>query len=61
MSSVLQETLIQCIREKLATLGDGTAMIDGLHGRTVSFRDVLNGIDKTASGLAGRGFGKGDV
>jgi acyl-CoA synthetase (AMP-forming)/AMP-acid ligase II len=40
---------------------DKPALIDGPSGRTLTYSDVTRGIRALASGLAARGFGKGDV
>jgi acyl-CoA synthetase (AMP-forming)/AMP-acid ligase II len=42
-------------------LGDKPALIDGPSGRTISYRQLADGVDRTAAGLARRGFRKGDV
>src|SRR5712691_7812944 len=44
-----------------ARLGDKPALIDGPTGRTLSYRQLADGVRRTAAGLAARGFGKGDV
>jgi acyl-CoA synthetase (AMP-forming)/AMP-acid ligase II len=41
--------------------GDATAMADGISGRTITYRELLDQIRKTAAGLAARGIRKGDV
>ena len=42
-------------------LGDKPAMVDGPSGRTLTYRQLAAGIRRAATGLARRGFGKGDV
>ncbi|OGL14001.1 MAG: AMP-dependent synthetase [Candidatus Rokubacteria bacterium RIFCSPLOWO2_12_FULL_71_22] len=42
-------------------LGDKPAMVDGPSGRTLTYRQLADGIRRAATGLARRGFGKGDV
>jgi acyl-CoA synthetase (AMP-forming)/AMP-acid ligase II len=42
-------------------LGDKPALIDGPTGRTLTYRQLADGVRRTAAGLASRGFGKGDV
>ena len=41
--------------------GDKPAFIDGPSGRTLTYRDWAHGVQRVATGLAARGFGKGDV
>ena len=49
------------VLERAEELGDKPALIDGPSGRTVTYADLAIGIRSFASGLAARGFGKGDV
>src|SRR5215467_9586798 len=44
-----------------ARLGDKPALIDGPTGRTLTYRQLADGVRRTAAGLARRGFRKGDV
>src|ERR1700730_13273939 len=44
-----------------ARLGDKPALIDGPTGRVLTYRQLADGVKRTAAGLAKRGFGKGDV
>src|SRR5262249_51683022 len=44
-----------------ARLGDKPAVIDGPTGRTLTYRQLADGVRRAAGGLAARGFGKGDV
>jgi acyl-CoA synthetase (AMP-forming)/AMP-acid ligase II len=41
--------------------GDKPAFIDGPTGRTLTHRGWAEGVRRVATGLAARGFGKGDV
>ena len=41
--------------------GDKPAFIDGPSGRTLTYRGWADGVRRVATGLAARGFGKGDV
>ena len=41
--------------------GDKPALIDGPGGRTITYGQLAEGVDRVAAGLAARGFGKGDV
>jgi acyl-CoA synthetase (AMP-forming)/AMP-acid ligase II len=47
--------------EHAARLGDKPALIDGPTGRTVSYRQLADAVERVAAGLAARGFAKGDV
>jgi acyl-CoA synthetase (AMP-forming)/AMP-acid ligase II len=47
--------------ERADELGDKPALIDGPTGRTLTYAELVGGIRALASGLAARGFGKGDV
>ncbi len=49
------------VLERAAELGDKAALIDGPSGRTLTYTQVAQGVDRVAAGLAARGFGKGDV
>ena len=42
-------------------LGDKPALIDGPTGRTLTYRQLSEGVRRAAAGLARRGFKKGDV
>jgi acyl-CoA synthetase (AMP-forming)/AMP-acid ligase II len=44
-----------------ARLADKPALIDDITGRTLTFGQLAEAIDRTAAGLAERGFRKGDV
>ena len=44
-----------------ARLGDKPALIDGADGRTLTYRDLADGVDRVAAGLVARGFAPGDV
>jgi acyl-CoA synthetase (AMP-forming)/AMP-acid ligase II len=41
--------------------GDAVAMADGMTGRRITYRELMDQIRRTAAGLAARGIGKGDV
>ena len=41
--------------------GDKPALIDGPTGRTLTYAQLANGVDRVAAGLAARGFERGDV
>ena len=42
-------------------LADQPALIDGASGRTLTYGALAAGVERAAGGLAGRGFGRGDV
>ena len=42
-------------------LGDKPALVDGPTGRALSYRQLADGVERVAAGLAARGFGPGDV
>jgi acyl-CoA synthetase (AMP-forming)/AMP-acid ligase II len=44
-----------------ADRGDRPALVDGPTGRTLTYGQVADGVRRLRTGLAGRGFGKGDV
>jgi acyl-CoA synthetase (AMP-forming)/AMP-acid ligase II len=47
--------------EHAARLGDKPALVDGPTGRTLTYRQLAEAVERVAAGLAARGFGKGDV
>jgi len=47
--------------EGASRFGDKPALVDGPTGRTLSYRQLADGVERVAAGLAARGFGKGDV
>src|SRR5436190_13897245 len=49
------------ILEHAQRFGDRPALIDGITGRTLSYDELVATVDRTAAGLAARGFSKGDV
>jgi acyl-CoA synthetase (AMP-forming)/AMP-acid ligase II len=49
------------VLEQAAERGDKPALVDGPSGRTITYAELTNGVRALAAGLAGRGFGKGDV
>ena len=53
----LQDFLFQ----HAANYSDKAALIDGPTGRTLTYGELVAAVRRTAAGLAGRGFGKGDV
>src|SRR5882724_9862760 len=49
------------ILEHASQFGNRPALIDGRTGRTLTYDQLVEAIDRTAAGLHARGFGKGDV
>ena len=47
--------------EHARDLGDKPALVDGPTGRTLTYRQLADGVERVAAGLAARGFGRGDV
>ncbi len=53
--------LTSVVLSKVDALGDKPALIDGPTGRTLTFLQLRQQIDRLVRGLQQRGFGKGDV
>ena len=53
--------LPQYLFEHAANYTEKAALIDGPTGRTVTYGQLVDAVQRTAAGLAARGFGKGDV
>ena len=53
--------LTSVVLRRAAELGDRPALVEGPTGRTLSFNDLANQVKQFSSGLAQRGFKKGDV
>jgi acyl-CoA synthetase (AMP-forming)/AMP-acid ligase II len=47
--------------EHAARFGDKPALVEGPTGRTLSYRQLADGVERVAAGLASIGFGCGDV
>ena len=54
-------TLQDYLFEHAAKYADKAALIDGPSGRTLTYGQLVGTVQRTAAGLAARGFGKGDV
>jgi acyl-CoA synthetase (AMP-forming)/AMP-acid ligase II len=54
-------SLTEAILGRAAERGDKPALIDGPSGRKLTYRALAEQVRRVAAGLAGRGFGKGDV
>ena len=55
------KSLPDYVFEGAAAHADRPALIDGPSGRTLTYGELITGIERTAAGLAARGFAKGDV
>lgn len=53
--------LHELLLARFETYGERPAIIDGPSGRTLTYAQMLHGVDRVAASLAARGFGKGDV
>jgi acyl-CoA synthetase (AMP-forming)/AMP-acid ligase II len=53
--------LVSFVLRHAGRLAGRSAVIDGASGRTVSYGELAGGVERVAAGLAGRGFGRGDV
>ncbi|HSE34457.1 MAG TPA: 4-coumarate--CoA ligase family protein [Pyrinomonadaceae bacterium] len=49
------------VLQKASTIPDKPALIDGPTGRTISYAELVDSIQRVAASLEKRGFGKGDV
>ncbi len=54
-------TLTELVLADAPSRGDRAALVDGPSGRTITYAELPQMVDRVAAGLAGRGFGKGDV
>lgn len=59
--SVPATSLYEEVLGRAAARADAIAMADGISGRTITYRQLLDLIRRTAAGLAARGIKKGDV
>jgi acyl-CoA synthetase (AMP-forming)/AMP-acid ligase II len=59
--TVPTKNLTEMVLGNAAAHGDAVAMADGISGRTISYRELMDLIRRTAAGLAARGIKKGDV
>ena len=46
------------VLEDAARRGDKPALVDGPTGRTLTYRQLADGVERVAAGLAARGFGR---
>src|SRR4051794_4737149 len=53
--------LVPFVLQRAQDLATKAAIVDGSTGRTLTYRDLEDGIHRVAFGLGQRGFGKGDV
>lgn len=53
--------LTEYVLQRAGELAEKPALIDGPSGRALTYGQLAEAVNKTAAGLAGLGFGKGDV
>ena len=49
------------VLEHASARADRPALVDGPTGRVLTYGELADGVARLAGGLAGRGFGRGDV
>jgi acyl-CoA synthetase (AMP-forming)/AMP-acid ligase II len=59
--SIPQQPITEIILQRSLELALQPALIDGLTGRTITYRELADSINRVAAGFAARGFSKGDV
>src|SRR3990167_8086606 len=59
--TVPEVSITEYVLRHAERLGDKPAMVDGPSGRTLTYRQLADGVRRAATGLARRGFKKGDV
>ncbi len=59
--TVPEKSLFEMVLGGAAQRGDAKAMADGISGRTITYRELMDQIRRVAAGLAARGIRKGDV
>ena len=59
--AIPEVSLTELVLGKAAERGDKPAIIDGPSGRTISYAQLVDGVRRTAAGLAAHGLRKGDV
>jgi acyl-CoA synthetase (AMP-forming)/AMP-acid ligase II len=59
--TVPDKSLFEMVLGGAAQRGDARAMADGISGRIITYRELMNQIRLVAAGLAARGIKKGDV
>jgi acyl-CoA synthetase (AMP-forming)/AMP-acid ligase II len=58
--AIPEVSLTQLILENAGRYGDKPALIDGTSGRAITYRELVERIERAAGSLHARGFGKGD-
>jgi acyl-CoA synthetase (AMP-forming)/AMP-acid ligase II len=53
--------LVSFVLRHAGRLAERPAVIAGADGRTVTYGELTDGVERVAAGLAARGFGRGDV
>lgn len=54
-------SLAELIVDRAREQGERTALVDGVSGRQVTYAQLVDSVERTAAGLAGTGFRKGEV
>ncbi|MEH2274363.1 MAG: hypothetical protein V7K40_06025 [Nostoc sp.] len=57
--SIPEQPLTEIVLERAIEFADKPTMIDGLTGRTITYRELTDSISKVAAGFAARGFLRG--
>ena len=58
---IADATLPELVLARARELGGKPALVDGPSGRTLTYGELADGVERVAAGLAARGFGRGDV
>jgi len=59
--TIPDQSITEYVLRHAVRRGDKPALIDGPSGRTITYRQLAEGVRQVAAGLAARGFKKGDV
>jgi thioester reductase-like protein len=59
--SIPEQPLTEIVLQRVTEFADKPAMIDGLTGRMITYRELADSIGRVAAGFAARGLSKGDV
>ncbi len=59
--SIPEQPLTSIVLQRAIEFADKLAMIDGLTGRTITYSELGDSINRVAAGFAAWGFSKGDV
>lgn len=59
--SIPEQPITEIVLQRAIEFALQPAMIDGLTGRTITYRELADSISKVAAGFAAWGLSKGDV